>query len=120
MFHAWFSKKAADRFGVVVYSKADGTFVNATVVSEKNKLEHYLWDDVEYIGEVVNMVETKAVPMPDTNGGDVFRKTVNLLKECLVRQGHDIRTHNCQSCKEYRMYNSRMNGADKKNPFGLN
>jgi hypothetical protein len=119
MYHAFFSKKAADRFGYIVYSKADGSTVNVTIVSEKNKLEHYLWDDVEYIGEVVKLVETKAIPMSEAKG-DAFSKTVNLLKECLVRQGHDVKVHGCPSCKEYRLYNAKINGADKKNPFGLN
>lgn len=60
IYHAWFSQKAANLYGSIIYAREDGTEVEVTVA--KRKIEHgetYLWDDKKYVGEVVRYVRRR-------------------------------------------------------------
>ena len=59
--NAWYSKKMDERWGHVVYRRANGEEVKCCSVSAGD--EHCMgWDDVEYVGKVTEFVANKQVP----------------------------------------------------------
>lgn len=53
--HAWYSRKSANIYGSVIYTRADGTEVEVTAVNEDINY-NYNWPDKEYRGEVVKFL----------------------------------------------------------------
>lgn len=58
--YAWYSEKAAAQIGSSIYAREDGTEVEVTSVDrEIEGGKDYLWDDKQYVGEVVRYVRSK-------------------------------------------------------------
>lgn len=53
-YYGFFSAKAADLFGSVIYSTPDNKEVEVTVVDTDKTVPRYKWDDTVFIGPVSN------------------------------------------------------------------
>lgn len=66
--HGWFSQKARENIGAIVYKTPKGDEVTVTQVTESNTLTGYHWDDTLYVGEVTTFVEE----IPPTNIDSIY------------------------------------------------
>lgn len=58
--YGYYSSKAAEMFGVVTYTKPDGSLVEVTCVGNSPIVpDYYMFDDAICVGEVVKYYSTK-------------------------------------------------------------
>lgn len=57
--HAWFSARQAQLFGVVLWKDVQGEILETTIIT-RTKENICKWDDIVYLGEVVEYVGRKA------------------------------------------------------------
>jgi 3-deoxy-D-manno-octulosonic-acid transferase len=54
--YGWYSSKAAEDFGTIIYEKNNGEKVEVTYVSTDPQDKSYLWFDAVSVGEVVKYI----------------------------------------------------------------
>jgi hypothetical protein len=55
--HAWYSSRQAYEFGHATYKTTDGRVVVASAISPSKDDSLTRWDDIRYVGEVIELLE---------------------------------------------------------------
>lgn len=74
--HGFYSKKAHEKFGAIVYKSSKGNEIVVTQVGDNPSLRTYKWDDTVYVGEVISYVKD----LPPSDKRYLFKNTKENFK----------------------------------------